>query len=99
MSKIHLRLSYKNILILKHSLEQRIEIHETIWGTLRQYVTPESPHYEMYLKEEKENEEHKRCLEALIKEMADGGYRYTAGQESNIFGDKYLEKYNEKFKK
>ena len=52
MSKIHLRLSYKNILILKHSLEKRIEIHETIWGTLRQYVTPESPHYEMYLKEE-----------------------------------------------
>lgn len=47
----------------------------------------------------KENEEHKRCLEALIKQMAIGGYRYTAGQESNIFGDKYLEKYNERFKK
>ena len=53
----------------------------------------------MYLKEEKENEEHKRCLEALIKEMATGGYRYVAGQESNIFGDKYLEKYKEQFKK
>lgn len=34
-----------------------------------------------------------------IGEMADGGYRYEAGQESNIFGEKYLEKYNEQFKK
>ena len=62
-------------------------------------MTPENPLYEMYLKEEKENEEHKRCLNALIGEMAEGGYRYEAGQESNIFGDKYLGKYNEKFKK
>lgn len=99
MSKIKLRLSYKNILILKHSLEERIERHETRWGRLKKYMTSDNPLYEMYLKEEKENEEHKRCLEALIKAMADGGYRYVAGQESNIFGDKYLEKYNERFKK
>lgn len=99
MSKIHMRLSYKNILILKHSLEQRIEIHETIWSKLKTRMTPENPLYEMYLKEEKENEDHKRCLEALILEMAEGGYRYNCGKESNIFGDKYLEKYNERFKK
>ncbi|MFR5114225.1 hypothetical protein [Turicibacter sanguinis] len=99
MSKIRLSLSYKNVLILKHSLEERIEIHESIWEKVGRDMTPENPLYEMYLKEEKENEEHKRCLEALIKEMATGGYRYVAGQESNIFGDKYLEKYKEQFKK
>lgn len=92
MSKIHLRLSYKNILILKHSLEQRIEIHEEIWSKVGKGMTPESPLYDMYLKEEKENEEHKRCLKALIQEMKDGGYRYGGGRESNIFGEKYLEK-------
>lgn len=99
MSKIRLSLSYKNVLILKHSLEERIEIHESIWEKVGRDMTPENPLYEMYLKEEKENEEHKRCLNALIGEMAEGGYRYEAGQESNIFGDKYLEKYKEKFKK
>lgn len=99
MSKIRLSLSYKNVLILKHSLEERIEIHESIWEKVGRDMTPENPLYEMYLKEEKENEEHKRCLEALIKQMAIGGYRYTAGQESNVFGEKYLEKYNERFKK
>ena len=99
MSKIRLSLSYKNVLILKHSLEERIEIHESIWEKVGRDMTPENPLYEMYLKEEKEDEEHKRCLEALIKEMATGGYRYVAGQESNIFGDKYLEKYKEQFKK
>ena len=99
MSKIRLSLSYKNVLILKHSLEERVEIHESIWEKVGRDMTPENPLYEMYLKEEKENEEHKRCLEALIKEMATGGYRYVAGQESNIFGDKYLEKYKEQFKK
>ena len=99
MSKIRLSLSYKNVLILKHSLEERIEIHESIWEKVGRDMTPENPLYEMYLKEEKENEEHKRCLEALIKEMATGGYRYVAGQESDIFGDKYLEKYKEQFKK
>ena len=100
MSKIHLRLSYKNILILKHSLEQRIEGEKMLLDRLEQNgITPDSPLYGMYLKDKKENEEHKRCLEALIGEMAEGGYRYEAGQESNIFGDKYLGKYNEKFKK
>lgn len=99
MSKIRLSLSYKNVLILKHSLEERIEIHESIWEKVGRDMTPENPLYEMYLKEEKENEEHKRCLEALIKEMATGGYKYVAGQESNVFGEKYLEKYNEQFKK
>ena len=99
MSKIHLRLSYKNILILKHSLEQRIERHEARWEKYKEFMTPDNPMHESYLKAEKENEEHKRCLEALIKAMATGGYRYVAGQESNIFGDKYLEKYKEQFKK
>lgn len=100
MSKINLRLSYKNILILKHSLEQRIEGEKVLIERLGQNgITPSSPLYEMYQKDKKEHEEHKRCLEALIKAMADGGYRYRAGQGSNIFGDKYLEKFNEKFKK
>ena len=86
MSKIHLRLSYKNILILKHSLEQRIEGEKMLLDRLEQNgIIPDSPLYEMYLKGKKENEEHKCCLEALIKEMATGGYRYVAGQESNIF--------------
>ncbi len=88
MSKFSLSLSYKNILILKHSLEQRIEIHESIWEKVGKNMTPENPLYEMYLKEEKENEEHKRCLEALIKEMKRTGYRQCA--KKNIFGEKYL---------
>ena len=107
MSKIDLRLSYKNILILKHSLEKRIEVETNIIKTLEGIgVDPDSSWNKKYqeLKKEneelkKENEEHKRCLEALIIEMAEGGYRYNCGRESNIFGDKYLEKYKERFKK
>ncbi|MDB8553267.1 hypothetical protein [Turicibacter sanguinis] len=55
-------------------------------------ITPSSPLYEMYQKNKKEHEEHKRCYNALIQEMKDGGYRYGGGRESNIFGEKYLEK-------
>lgn len=98
MSKIGLCLSYKNILILKHSLEQRIEIEKdeirNIEGLELNLFSDDD-----MKKMKREHEEHKRCLEALIKAMANGGYRYVAGQESNIFGDKYLEKYNERFKK
>lgn len=100
MSKINLRLSYKNILILKHSLEQRIEGETPLIERLEKNgITPDSPLYEMYQEYKKENEEHKRCLEALIMAMASGGYRYSCGKESNVFGEKYLEKFNDQFKK
>lgn len=97
MSKIRLCLSYKNILILKHSLEKRIEGEKEVLDICE--VGPHKLPEKVLQQLRKDHEEHKRCLEALIKAMADGGYRYVAGQESNIFGDKYLEKYNEKFKK
>lgn len=100
MSKINLRLSYKNILILKHSLEKRIEVETNIIKTLEGIDgDPDSFWNKKYQELKKENEEHKRCLEALIIEMAEGGYRYNCGRESNIFGNKYLEKYKERFKK
>lgn len=98
MSKIRLRLSYKNILILKHSLERRIKFDEEELGYIEDGVLHSYSDEELE-KMKKEHEEHKCCLEALIKQMAIGGYRYTAGQESNVFGEKYLEKYNEQFKK
>lgn len=89
MSKFSLSLSYKNIFILKHSLEQRIESEKVLLNRLEEKgITPSSPLYEMYQKYAKEHEEHKRCLEALIKEMKYTGYRQCA--KKNIFGEKYL---------
>lgn len=89
MSKFSLSLSYKNILILKHSLEQRIKGEKMLIDRLEQNgITSESPLYGMYQEYKKENEEHKHCLEALIKEMKHTGYRQCT--KSNIFGEKYL---------
>lgn len=97
MSKINLRLSYKNILILKHSLEQRIESEREELGCIEGGLL--HPYSDSELeKMKKDHEEHKCCLESLITAMANGGYRYNCGRESNIFGDKYLEKYKEQFK-
>ena len=56
MSKIHLRLSHKNILILKHSLERRIEGEKVLIERLEQRgITPSSPLYEMYQKNKKKS--------------------------------------------
>lgn len=71
MSKIHLKLSYKNIMILKHTLEKKVERHERMWGMVEPSKTRNRELYEEYLKEEKENEARKRCLEML--EMAEYG--------------------------
>lgn len=83
MSKFNLNLSYKNILILKHSLEQRIRQDKDDYNRLKSledYLVTEDGR--MFIKE---HDEHLKCLEALIEEMKSCGYRHG----DNIFGDKY----------
>ncbi|WP_142415432.1 hypothetical protein [Hathewaya massiliensis] len=83
MSKFGLSLSYKNIKILKHSLEKRIAQDKYDYKKLKSLkdslVTEEG---RIFIKE---HEEHLSCLEALIKEMKSCGYRHG----NNVFGDKY----------
>lgn len=77
MSKFRVNLSLKNIKILKHSLEQRIEKDRELYE-LTKALGKETDFT-------KEHEEHLRCLDALIEQMKCIGYMHGR----NIFGKKY----------
>lgn len=77
MSKFSIQLSLKNIKILKHSLEQRIEKDKGLYE-LAKALGKETDII-------KEHEEHLRCLDALIEQIERVGYRHG----KNIFGEKY----------
>lgn len=84
MSTFKLDLSMKNIFILKHSLEKRIENDKEEYEQLKEFsknniMTDED---ETFVKE---HEEHIRCLEHLIEEIKCVGYKHGR----NIFGSKY----------
>lgn len=81
MSKFSLDLSYKNIFILKHSLEIRIDNDKYKYRMLKKFseLTTED---EIFIKE---HEEHIKCLDSLIEEMQRVGCRHGR----NIFGSKY----------
>lgn len=83
MSKFDLRLSLKNIKILKHSLEKRIEEDKGIYYFLNTFfqedLTEDNQRFV------KEHEEHIKCLNDLIEEMKSTGYRHGR----NVFGSKY----------
>ena len=83
MSKFDLRLSLKNIKILKHSLERRIEKDKELY-TVLSMMPKEEIDYEgrIFIKEHKE---HIKCLDALVEEIKSTGYRHGR----NIFGSKY----------
>lgn len=84
MSKFSIDLSYKNIFILKHSLQRRIEKDKSDYETLKDL----SKNHELSNEAKafvKEHEEHKRCLDSLIEEMKMVGCRHGR----NIFGSKY----------
>ncbi len=84
MSKFSLELSYKNIFILKHSLEKRIELDKLEYERLKNLRENQklSKEAEIFIKE---HEEHIKCLDSLIEEMQRVGCRHGR----NIFGDKY----------
>lgn len=77
MSKFRVDLSLKNIKILKHSLEQRIERDKELYESAKALGKDVD-----FIKE---HEEHLRCLDALIEEMRCSGYMHG----SNVFGEKY----------
>lgn len=83
MSKIKLNLSYKNILILKHSLRDRIERSKYDYELLKYLeenkLTKEGKEFI------KQHEEHIRCMEGLEEEIKKVGYKHGR----NIFGSKY----------
>lgn len=83
MSKFSLDLSLKNIKILKHSLERRIEEEKPFYDALKR-VDDENL-IDASKDFIKEHEDHVRCLDALVNEMKIKGERH--GQ--NIFGEKY----------
>ena len=84
MSKFSLELSYKNIFILKHSLEKRIEQDKTEYERLKKLRENQqlSQEAETFIKE---HEEHMKCVDSLIEEMQ----RVGCSHGRNIFGDKY----------
>lgn len=83
MSKFSLELSYKNIFILKHSLEQRIEKNKKNYEMLKnQQSSLLSDIAKNFIKD---HEEHIKCLDSLIEEMQRVGCRHG----ENIFGSKY----------
>lgn len=83
MSKFKLNLRLKNIKILKHSLERRIEKDKELY-TVLSMMPEEEVNYEgrIFIKEHKE---HMKCLNDLIEEMKSTGYRHG----ENVFGSKY----------
>ncbi|EOU1465732.1 hypothetical protein VOI00_001857 [Clostridium perfringens] len=83
MSKFKLNLSLKNIKILKHSLERRIEANKEKYEFLNTFFQEDLTEESMIFI--KEHEEHLRCLETLVEEMKSTGYRHGR----NIFGSKY----------
>lgn len=75
VSKFNLKISYKNICILKHSLRKRIEADEQDYKMLIDLrdtgmVTEKG---ELFIKE---HEEHIRCMEALKEELERIGYMH-----------------------
>jgi hypothetical protein len=83
LSKFNLNLSYKNILILKHSLRDRIKKDKGDYEVLKHLgdnkLTEEGKKFI------KDHEEHIMCMEALDEEIKCTGYRHGR----NIFGSKY----------
>ena len=84
MSKFNFELTFKNVKIIKHSLEKRIENEKAEYRSLknmdRSYLTKEG------LEFIKNHEEHKQCLNDFIEEMSRVGYNHGI----NVFGKKYL---------
>lgn len=84
MSKFTFELSFKDVKIIKHSLEKRIENDKGEYRRLknmdRSYLTEEG------LEFIKNHEEHKQCLNDFIEEMSRVGYNHGI----NVFGKKYL---------
>ena len=85
MSKFTFELSFKDVKIIKHSLERRIKIDSADYEKLKRLDKNDMITDEGY-KFIKEHEEHIKCLEHFVDEMKSTGYRHG----SNIFGDKYL---------
>lgn len=82
MSKFNIELSYKNIKILKHSLQQRINRDTELYTALKK-VEP-SDLTVQGINNIKEHEEHLKCLDSLIKEIESAGYRHG----KNVFDNK-----------
>lgn len=83
MSKFRFHLSFKEVMILKHSLEQRIELNKNEYNRLKvlegKFITEEEKAFI------KEHEEHLKCLESYVKSMQCCGYMHG----ENVFGEKY----------
>ncbi len=83
MSKFNLTLGYRDIFILKHALEKRIENDKCEYEKLKSLN--DNLLTEQGKKFIKDHEEHFKCLEAFIEEMKCRGYMHGG----NIFGNKY----------
>lgn len=76
-----IHLSYKNVFILKHSLEQRISCEKEILD-----VCEAGPHDltdEELIKLKKYHNEHVKCLNAVIDEINHAGWVYC--DKKNVF--------------
>lgn len=84
MSRFVFHLTYKEVMILKHSLEQRIEMNKNEYNRLKglecEFITEEEKSFI------REHEEHLKCLESYVESMQCCGYMHG----SNVFGEKYL---------
>lgn len=72
MSKLNLKLSYKNACILKHALRDKIKINQSVMDSVNEAIKglDESQYtVEKYKKQKKELEEEKRALSAITEEI------------------------------
>ncbi len=83
MSKFRIELSMKNIKILKHSLEKRIENDEDVYQAFKKLNSEQLTEEGIRLM--KDHEEHMKCLEKLIDEIKRTGNKHGV----NVFGSKY----------
>ena len=73
----------KNIKILKHSLEKRIENDEDVYQAFKKLNSEQLTEEGIRLM--KNYEEHMKCLEKLIDEIKRTGNKHGV----NVFGSKY----------
>lgn len=88
MSKFDFSLKFKDVKVIKHSLEKRIENDKPIYELLKEYGTLNEESIGFTDEEKafiKEHEEHSKCLENFIEQMKRTGERHGR----NVFGNNY----------
>lgn len=87
MSKLDIRISYKDACILKHALRDKVKTSQEVMDAVDKAIDglDESQYtVENYKKQKKELEEEKRALERFTEQIEECGFKHNR----NIFKEK-----------